>query len=41
MPVTILGNHSIIWHWRRYAPGDVVVLPFKLAVELQARGVAI
>ena len=41
MPVTIAGNYAIIWYGRRYVAGDTVVLPFKLAVELQARGVAV
>jgi hypothetical protein len=41
MPVKIAVNKIIIWYGIRYVYGDVVMLPFKLAVELQARGIAV
>ena len=41
MQVTIAGNHAIVWYHRLYVAGDTLVLPFKLAVELQARGIAV
>ena len=41
MPVTIAVNKIIIWYGIRYVYGDVVMLPFKLAVELQAQGIAV
>jgi hypothetical protein len=41
MPVTIAVNRIIIWYGIRYVYGDVVMLPFKLAVELQAQKIAV